>query len=144
MSIFTNRDRRIEELRRVGLFADLPTKDLQLLDRHVTPTKVAAGTVLAREGRAPQQFVLIVEGTASVKVGDRVVATLGPGDSVGELSLLDRGAQSATVATEEECALLAVAANEFQAMLEESPGFSRNLLQSMARRLRAMDELVTT
>ena len=143
MSIFTNRDKRIEELRRVSLFADLPSKDLQLLDRHVTPTTVATGTVLAREGRAPQQFVLIVTGSASVKVGERVVATLGPGDSIGELSLLDSGPQSATVTTEGECELLAVAANEFQAMLDESPGFARNLLKSMAQRLRSMDELVT-
>lgn len=143
MSIFTNRDKRIEQLRRVSIFADLPSKDLQLLDRHVTPTTVAAGTVLAREGRAPQQFILIVTGSASVKVGDKQVATLGAGDSIGELSLLDSGPQSATVTTDEECALLAVAANEFQAMLEESPGFARNLLKSMAQRLRSMDELVT-
>lgn len=143
MSIFTNRDKRIEELRRVSIFADLPSKDLQLLDRHVTPTTVAAGTVLAREGRAPQQFILIVSGTASVKVGDKQVATLGPGSSIGELSLLDSGTQSATVTTEGECELLAVAANEFQAMIEESPGFARNLLKSMAQRLRSMDELIT-
>jgi CRP-like cAMP-binding protein len=134
----------MEQLRRVSLFADLPAKDLQLLDRHVTPTKVAAGTTLAREGRAPQQFVLIVTGSASVTVGDKTVAILGPGDAIGELSLLDRGPQSATVTTNEECELLAVAANEFQQMLEESPGFARNLLQTMASRLRQMDELVTT
>lgn len=143
MSIFTNREKRIQELRRVSIFADLPTKDLTLLDRHVTPTTVAPGTTLAREGRAPQQFVLIVSGSATVNIGDRTIARLGPGDTVGELSLLDRGAQSATVTTDEECALLAVAANEFQAMLEESPGFARNLLQALAKRLRQTDELIT-
>jgi CRP-like cAMP-binding protein len=143
MSIFTNRDKRIEQLRGVSLFAGLPVKDLQLLDRHVTPTKVAANTTLAREGRAPQQFVLIVSGSATVTIGDKTIAELAPGDSIGELSLLDSGPQSATVTTDEECELLAVAANEFQAMLEESPGFARNLLKSMAQRLRSMDELVT-
>lgn len=143
MSIFTNRDTRVEHLQQVSLFAGLPAKDLQQLDRHVTPTKVAAGTALAREGRAPQQFVLIVSGAASVTIGDKTIAKLGPGDAIGELSLLDAGVQSATVTTDEECELLAVAANEFQQMLEESPGFARNLLRTLAQRLRAADELVT-
>jgi CRP-like cAMP-binding protein len=143
MSVFTNRDARIDALRQVAIFADLPKKDLLLLDRHVTPTRVSAGTELAREGFAPLQFVLLVDGTASVRRGGRLIARLGPGSAIGELSLLDGGAQSATVTADEDCAVLAVAANEFRAMLDESPGFAKNLLKSLAQRLRATDELVT-
>lgn len=143
MGVFTNKQDRIEALRGVAIFANLPKKDLAAMERHVTPTTVDDGTELAREGRAPQQLLLIVEGEAVVRRGKRRLATLGPGDTIGELSLLDGGKQSATVTAVGQCAVLAVPAGEFRSMLEDSPTFARNLLRSMAMRLRDADEHLT-
>lgn len=142
MSIFTNRDARVEALREISIFANLPKKDLVQLDRHVTASTVEDGTQLAREGFKPTQLVLLVEGNAKVKRGKRTIATLGPGDTIGELSILDGGKQTATVTADGECDVLVVSANEFRAMLDDSPGFVRNLLKSMAARLRDADELL--
>lgn len=144
MSIFTNKQRRVEALRSVAIFEHLPEKDVRALDQHVTATTLAKGTELAREGRAPMQMFLIVEGSAVVRRGERKVATLGPGDTVGELSLLDGGKQSATVVAETDCDVLAVAINEFRSMLDDSPAFTRQVLRSLAARLRATtDQLVS-
>lgn len=138
MSIFTNKAKRVDALRSsVGIFEHLPKKDVQALDQHVTATTLEAGTELAREGRAPSQMFLIVDGKATVRRNGRKVATLGAGDTVGELSLLDGGTQSATVVAETECDVLVVAVNEFRTMLEDSPAFALQVLRSLAARLRA-------
>lgn len=137
MSIFTSKEKRVDALRSVAIFEHLPKKDVRALDQHVTATTVSEGTELAREGRAPTQMFLIVDGSAVVRRGGRKVATLGPGDTVGELSLLDGGKQSATVVAETDCEVLAVAVNEFRSMLEDSPAFTRQVLRSLAARLRA-------
>lgn len=145
MSIFTNRSVRVSALQQVPIFADLPKKDLAALDSHVTPSTLEKGSELAREGRAPTQMFVLVDGTAAVRRGasNRKVAELGPGDTVGELSLLDRGKQSATVVALTECEVLVVPINEFRSMLEDSPAFALKLLRSMAARLRATtDQLV--
>lgn len=143
MSIFTNKDKRVDALGAIAIFEHLPKKDLRALDQHVTATTLAEGTELAREGRAPTQMFLIVDGSAVVRRGNRKVATLGPGDTVGELSLLDGGKQSATVVADTDCDVLVVAVNEFRTMLDDSPAFTRQVLRSLAARLRATtDQLV--
>lgn len=143
MGVFTNKQHRIEALQQISIFANLPKKDLAAMEKHVTPTTVADGTELAREGRAPQQLVLIVAGEAVVRRKGRKLAMLGAGDVIGELSLLDGGKQSATVLAKGDCDVLAVPAGEFRSMLEDSPAFSRNLLKSIAMRLRDADERLT-
>lgn len=143
MSKLSTKKARVEALRKISIFANLPAKDLQKLDQHATPTTIKAGVDIAHEGRAPKQFVLLVSGTATVRRNKRKLATLGAGDSVGELSLIDGGQQTATVTTDTECEALVVVASEFRSMLDDSPGFTRNLLKSTAQRLRAADEKLT-
>lgn len=136
MSIFTNKSKRVEALRTVSIFEGLPKKDVQMLESHCTPLTLEEGAVLAEEGRAPQQMFLIVEGEAVVRRNKRKIATVGAGDTVGELSLLDGGKQTATVTATTSCDVLVVAANEFRVMLEDSPGFMMKVLKSTAGRLR--------
>lgn len=139
MPVFTNKQQRVDALRETAIFGAMPKKELAALDRHVTGVTLDAGTEMARQDRAPQQMFLIVNGTATVRRNKRKIATLGPGDTVGELSLLDGGKQSATVTADTECQALVVPVNEFKAMLEESPTFAHNLLKSLATRLRNAD-----
>ena len=53
--------------------------------------------MLCEEGTVGREFFFIVDGTAAVRRNGRKVATLGPGQYFGELSLLDRKPRSATV-----------------------------------------------
>lgn len=139
--MFAVKQARVDALRRVPIFAGLPKIDLLELDRHMTRLTIDAGTKLARQGIAPREFVLITDGRAVVERDGVELATLGAGDSVGELSLLDKRPQTATVTAVEPSSVLVVATNEFRVMLDDSPGFAKRLLQSMAMRLRATDDL---
>lgn len=81
----------------VALFAGLPPKKRDLIVKLGTPMSFRTGDELFSEGREKARFHLILSGEADVEVGGEVIAHIGPGAHVGELSLLDGKPASATV-----------------------------------------------
>ena len=67
------------------------------------------------------------------------VDTVGAGDFVGEISLLDAGPRTATATTLTPCELLRVDNRQFDALLEASPEISQGLQEAMEARLGRMD-----
>ncbi len=142
MGFFTSTRERAAALKGVSIFAGLPMDELIALQKHCDETSVEDGFELARQDRAPQQMIILVRGEAEVLRNDVSIATLGPGDTIGELSLLDGGQQTATVIARGPCDVLAVPIQDFGALIAEAPEFSRKLLASLAHRLRLTDELL--
>ena len=81
----------IERLRKVGLFSTCSQRDLRKVARAADEVTRAAGTVLIEQGDIGHEAYVILERTVAVRRNGRKVTDLGPGESVGELSLLDRG-----------------------------------------------------
>jgi CRP-like cAMP-binding protein len=84
-------------LRLINLFARLDDSDLSHVGAWATELSVPTGTTLMREDDYSYDLLGIVEGTAEVRRGGRVVARLGPGDTVGEIGMLSGRRRSATV-----------------------------------------------
>ena len=63
-----------------AIFAHCTDRQRARLDSLATPVEVKAGYELVREGAVGMEFGVIVEGTATVTVAGRNVATLGAGD----------------------------------------------------------------
>ncbi|HEY6784462.1 MAG TPA: cyclic nucleotide-binding domain-containing protein [Gemmatimonadales bacterium] len=121
----------------VPLFAELSKKDIEALARSAKEVNHAAGAVLAREGEAGLGFFLIVDGTATVTVGGRARAKMGPGDFFGEISLLDNGPRSATVTADSPIHMLGLTQWVFKRLVESNPAIAMKMLKTMAARLRA-------
>jgi CRP-like cAMP-binding protein len=62
-------------------------EDLPQLDREITLRDAAAGTTLFDEGDPADGVAAILEGSVEILKGGRILATLGPGSLLGELSL---------------------------------------------------------
>ncbi|MGH3101497.1 MAG: cyclic nucleotide-binding domain-containing protein [Thermoleophilia bacterium] len=86
-----------DNLRAVPLFAEMADRDLRVIATFATEDSVPAGTTLMREGDFSNEVLAIETGTADVLQGDRTVASLGPGDIVGEMGVLERGLRNASV-----------------------------------------------
>jgi CRP/FNR family transcriptional regulator, cyclic AMP receptor protein len=86
-----------DNLRAVPLFAEMADRDLKVIATFATEDSVPAGTMLMREGDYSNDMVAIESGTADVLQGDRTVASLGPGDIVGEMGVLARDLRNASV-----------------------------------------------
>jgi CRP-like cAMP-binding protein len=139
MRDMARRDAFLDHLAEVPLFSALSRRELALIARRGEDIEVPAGKVLVREGATGSEFFVIVSGRARVSRRGRKVATLGPGDSFGELALLDKGPRNATVVAETPMELVVLGQREFAGIIDEVPGFARKLLAGMARRLREAD-----
>ena len=129
-----------ELLQDVPLFSQCSKKELALFSRLTTTVSFPAGKVAAQQGSFGYEFIVIVEGKATVSIDGRTIATLGPGDFFGEVALLDRGPRTATVTADTDLVLEAMSSRDFTTMLLDVPGVTRNILKGVAARLRTADE----
>jgi len=87
----------LELLRGVPLLALLPEQTLERLARGLVPVTIEAGEVVIREGDRGDRFYVVESGEIEVTKDGRHVASLGPGDFVGEIALLRDVPRTATV-----------------------------------------------
>jgi CRP-like cAMP-binding protein len=133
------------ELQGIELFAGLPPDELADLAGLLRRTKVPAGTTLISAQVLGEAVYIVVEGSVRVQLtresgNEIILALLGPGDIVGEMSLLTGHGRSANVITREETTLLWMERRTFLDALTRVPGFCRNLVFTLSRRLQAANE----
>ncbi|WP_218975276.1 Crp/Fnr family transcriptional regulator [Miniimonas arenae] len=128
-------------VRTVPLFADLDDETYAAVRAAMTATNVRRGDVLFREGEQGDRFWVILAG--KVKLGhtavdgrESLLAVLGPGEIVGELSVYDPGPRTATATILAPTTFLELEHTRFVRLLEEHPVLGRQLLRSLAQRLR--------
>jgi CRP/FNR family transcriptional regulator, cyclic AMP receptor protein len=128
-----------EAMTKVPLFMECTPEELAQIARAFTSVEVSAGRVLARQGTRGYELLVITEGSATVDIDGEVVATLGPGDFIGEIALLDGGPRTATVTAASDSVIEAMHAREFTELLLHAPHLMLNILKGVAKRLRATD-----
>ena len=75
--------------------------------------------------------------------GDRILAILGPGELVGELSMIDGLPRSASVTALRESKLSFVSRSVFNTVTHKQPEIYRHITALLARRLRNVDDALT-
>lgn len=135
----------LEALRQTPLLAGMPEEAQQELARYTRLMEYAPDTYLLQQGERSQVLLILVSGRVRVQVevvgeGEGVVtvplAHRGPGEYLGELSLIDGGPHMADVVVVETCRALRISRAGFQLCCRKSPEFCLMLLKEMARRLR--------
>ena len=105
---------------------------------HGDPGHRRTGRVLAKEGTPGQEFVVVVEGTASATSRGEEVGQIGPGSFFGELALLDGGPRTATVRALTPMLVLVLDRSEFNHLVDRAiPSVGRKMLVTIAERLRS-------
>ena len=131
----------------VDLFAGLSPKLIRELAECGKPHSFAAGDPVTVEGAsvsglAPFSpvgvfFHVIIEGSGEVRRRGTTIAQVGPGEYVGELSLIDGGPRTADViAGPDGLSTLAFDKWDFNELLEEHPAIAVPMLRVMTARLR--------
>jgi CRP-like cAMP-binding protein len=129
----------IRRLADVPLFAGSPRRELELISRKFTTKYLDAGDVVIREGDFAREFLVIVEGSATVSIDGEQIAELHAGDPVGEIALLDHGRRTATVTAKTDLVTQICSVPDFAELLLGAPNLTRRLLAGLAARLRAAD-----
>ena len=130
----------VEMLEQVPLFADLGKRDMDEIARLFKERRFAAGETITKEGAGGAAFFVIDSGEATVSVRGRELATLTHGDYFGEVALIDEGARSATVTAKTDLVCYGLTYWEFRPLVQGNAAIAWNLLQTLAKRLRTVEE----
>jgi CRP/FNR family cyclic AMP-dependent transcriptional regulator len=131
----------------VALFEGLTSAEREELAALARPAHVRAGASLMIAGQPGEVVYLVLKGTLRAQVEQEdgtlvLLAFLGPGDTVGEMSLFDNDVRSASVVALEDCSVIWMDRAAFRRCLDKMPRLGVNLLFVMCRRLRLADERI--
>lgn len=134
------RDRRTGLLAAAPLFVAVDATGLEQIAERAVEVAFTDGHVIARQGEVGTGFFMIASGGARVVRDGQTIATLGPGDFFGELSVLDGRPRVAQVIAQGETTCLALATWDLEAIIGEQPSVGLALLRGLAERLRTLTE----
>jgi len=143
MSMLTN----LDLIRRVPLFAMLTQAQAESLAGAVGKKRFKRGEFIVEQGKQYGSLFIILAGRARVVVTDRrdrevILATMHPGDYVGEMSLIDHEPHSATVEAEVQTDALVLGGADFTRCLLENTSTMTAVMKGLVQRLRAADRKI--
>ena len=127
-------------LSQLEFFSAMDRDALEAIAARATEAQFLPRQPIVRQGEMGNGLFVIVEGSAQVTRDGNLVARLGPGDLVGELSVLERAPRAANVVAMEPTRCLAVAAWDLEALIHADPKIAIALLRALARRVRKTSE----
>jgi cAMP-dependent protein kinase regulator len=86
-----------DNLKDFPAFSELTDEELRRIATFANEDSIHEGTTLIREGDYSNEMIAIESGTADIVHDGNTVASVGPGDVVGELGVLEKGMRNATV-----------------------------------------------
>lgn len=134
-------------LRRVPIFSGLTASQMSHLSKTVVKQRFKRGELIIEQGRISGALFIILSGRARVIMSDRcakevILNTLGQGDYIGEMSLIDGKAHSASVKTEVQTDVLVLSHAEFVRCLAENQTIAVWIMKGLVQRLRQSSDKV--
>ncbi len=133
-------DHRAELLARAPLLDGVDDAGIATIAQRVVEVGFPKDHVIARQGEVGTGFFMVASGSVRVVRDGRTIATIGPGDFFGELSVLDGQPRTAQVVANEPTTCLALATWDFEAVVRDEPAVALAIMRGLAGRLRRLTE----
>lgn len=124
-------------LKSVEIFRDLAEEHLVDVAGILERKDVREGERILREGDLGTSMFIIADGAVRVHRGDRLVATLGPGDVFGEMAALDPEPRSASVTALEETLVFELDGADLYELMADHIEVVRAVTRVLVRRVRS-------
>ena len=137
----------LELIRRVPLFSMLTAEQAQSVASAVVKRRYKRNEPIVMQGEKSNALSIILTGRARVITADTrgrevILATMHPGDYVGEMSLIDDEPHSATVSAEIQTDVLVLGRLEFARCLPENSSMAYAVMKVLVQRLRHADRKI--
>jgi CRP/FNR family transcriptional regulator len=126
----------VTDLKKAKVFQGLSDSELRSIEKQMKIVSHPAGHEIVVRGDGGVGFMVITQGTVTVKTVQGKARKLGPGDSFGEMALLDHAGRSATVTADTDVTLATIPEWNFKPFLKEHPEIAYSLLQILSQRVR--------
>jgi len=122
---------------KIPMFAGLNADELDIIKTHIELFEVEKGATLFEEGDQGDSVCFVVNGRLDVTKRtitgeDFVLNTLARGQSVGELSIIDKRPRSATVRAKTEATLFTLTRSNFEVIMKEHSEISIKILKGLS------------
>jgi CRP/FNR family cyclic AMP-dependent transcriptional regulator len=134
-------------LREVELFKEMTLDQISQLEGSLSRRVLASGTLLMSVEQPGTALYVILEGSVKVFLNrddgsEVIVSLLGPGHTVGEMSVFLGNNRSANAVTMERTTVLCMSGGDFELCLKRLPQLSFNLNRLLSRRLRLANQQI--
>lgn len=138
-----------EFLRGIPIFGDMNNRELERIIQAVQPVGYLAGDYVFRQGETGNGMYILERGLVEVRSEaenglEVILAALGPGEVLGEMSLIDRRVRSASIVAKVRTQALWLPAEDFDAMRKELNPAAFKILRTISllvcSRLRTINE----
>lgn len=131
---------RVAFLEKSKLCSGLKYDQLQTLAQYLHAYAAPEGSFICREGDQSDFMCLVCRGRIAVLKNDlsnnsKIIATVGPGQTIGEMSIVDGGTRSASLLVQTSALLMVLSVERLQQMKEDVPKLWGELLLQLARML---------
>jgi CRP/FNR family transcriptional regulator, cyclic AMP receptor protein len=130
----------IDHLSAVPLFRGLPESALEAVAGLASETQFTDGDTITREGDEGDAFFVVVDGRLVVTRNGMTIRDLGPGDFLGEISLIDGRPRTATVTAAGPVKALCVRRTDFLELMERYGAVRLGVLMALTDRVRGDEE----
>lgn len=113
---------------------------IMLFDNSKDAVEIEAGDIVFREGDPGDVMYAVLSGRLDVVHGDAVIDSVGAGDIIGEMAIVDRSPRSATLVAAEPSRVVKVDERRFLFLVQEHPTFAMQVMRIMADRLRRAND----
>jgi CRP-like cAMP-binding protein len=117
----------VERIASIPVFAGLPDRELELIARAASPVEADAGHVIMAEGDFGHCMFIIESGTAEITRDGQVLASVGPGDVIGEIAVLTSGRRTASIVATTPLRLWSLFKRDVWKLEEQAPGAAKRL-----------------
>jgi CRP/FNR family transcriptional regulator, cyclic AMP receptor protein len=123
-----------ERLKKLDLFSSLPDEELDRLANVVGEVSIDEGEDLVRAGTQPYQMFAIEEGTVEVQRDGETLATIGPGEVVGERGIVKRGLRNASAVATGPVKAIFLTADQMKRLRRDHPDVEKRLKSILEER----------
>ena len=124
------------DVKQAKLFKGLPDSELRSIEKQMKKVHHPAGHEIVLRGDNGVGFMVILDGNVTVDTIQGKSRKLGPGDSFGEMALLDQEGRSATIKADTDVSMATIPEWNFKPFLKEHPEVAYRLLQVLSQRVR--------
>ena len=111
-----------------------------LLGPEIPTRGYRAGETIFNEGDRGKEFFVIRSGKVEIRIGNRLLETLGENEIFGEMALIDEAPRSATAVAATDVTAAPVTEKQYLFLVRHTPFFALKVMRVLAQRLRKLDK----
>ena len=138
---------KLSALRKHEIFSDLDNEALEQLGRYAKHTVLKRGATIFAKGDPGNSLYAVVSGTVKISISspdgrNAILNLVGPGETFGEMSVLDGQTRSADATANTNCEIYVIDRRDFLPFMRNQPALSMKFIELLCERLRRTSDQV--